>query len=48
MSVLDLLPFVGGAVVHHECRDCGTNLQRERPACPACGGDVVTHQIKAG
>lgn len=48
MGVLDLLPFLGGGAVHHECRQCGMNLQGERHACPTCGGDVATYEVRDG
>ncbi|WP_159904519.1 hypothetical protein [Salinirussus salinus] len=44
MGVLDLLPTSGGSV-HYECRRCGTNLRRDRPACPACGGSVAAYEV---
>jgi ribosomal protein L37E len=30
---------------HHECRDCGRNLDGDEPACPECGGTVVTYRF---
>ncbi|AEH37665.1 hypothetical protein [Halopiger xanaduensis] len=32
--------------VLHECRNCGTNVDADATACPACGSDdIVTYSI---
>lgn len=47
MGLLGLIAD-GGSVesrVHHECRDCGTNLDAADAPCPACGGSVSTYRL---
>jgi rubrerythrin len=34
-----------GQRIHHECRDCGKNLDGDDDACPNCGGAVVLYRF---
>lgn len=48
MGVRDHLPIsTGGGSddTHHECRDCGRNLDADADSCPACGGNVAVYRL---
>jgi ribosomal protein L37E len=49
MGVRDHLPIStdGGTDddTHHECRDCGRNLEADTESCPACGGGVAVYRL---
>lgn len=46
MGVRDvLLATDGGQRVHHECRDCGANLDDSVDQCPECGGEVASYDL---
>lgn len=42
--------FIGGTTRGgdvYECRRCGTTVETERAACPACGNDdIVVHSTE--
>jgi rubrerythrin len=37
--------FAGADRLHHECRECGRNVESDRECCPVCGGRIATYDL---
>jgi len=45
MGISDLFAARERRNVHHECRECGKNLEPTTDQCPTCGGGVSRYDI---
>jgi rubrerythrin len=48
MGIRDYLSLTtdgGRRRVHYECKECGTNLERDAEGCPNCDGEVAVYEL---